>query len=369
MDSGDTGFQYVQESINSHIERGEIAGAAVAVAHRGEMVLDWATGNAREGVTASTSTLWPLASISKVYTAAMIMVLVEQGKLSLSLPVAAVLEGFTGDGRDEITLRHLLTHTSGLIYESPNMEQLLIDHTPYEEMVDEAYTYPLLFSPGSYLSYADYNFAIAGRVATVVTGRSFPELVRELVLEPGGLADTFMPPPESEYGRLAVVDNPLAAGTDGAMYNAPYALDLAHPAFGTVATAADMARFGLLFAPGGTTRILSHAGIKAMTSDQTGGNVTTQPATAGTSPPFSGTAAQPWGVGFMLKGLSSMGGDLLSPESFGHGGASGCTLWVDPVEDIVISYVSNSHARNGRMAFSQRQVRTVNSVMAALTRG
>lgn len=368
MGSGDSRFQHLFESVNGHIERGEIAGAAVAVAHRGEIVLDWATGNAREGVAATTSTLWPLASISKVYTAAMIMVLVEQGKLSLSLPVSSVLEGFTGDGRDDITLRHLLTHTSGLIYESPNMEQLLIDQTPYEEMVDEAYTHPLLFPPGTYLSYADYNFAIAARVASVVTGRSFPDLVRELVLEPGGLSDTFMPPPESEYERLAKVDNPLAAGTDGAMYNSHYALQLTHPAFGTVSTAADLARFGLLFAPGGTTRILSEAGVVAMRSDQTGGNVTPQPPASGTAPPFSGTAAQPWGVGFMIKGRSPMGGDLLSPESFGHGGASGCTLWIDPVEDAVIAYVSNSHARNGRMAFTQRQVRTVNTAMAALTR-
>src|SRR5690606_17553257 len=125
-------------------------------------------------------------------------------------------------------------------------ERLLIQQVPYEEMVNEAYGHPLLFTPGTQMSYADYNFAIAGRVASVTTGMTFPDLVRELVLNPGGLTDTFMPPPESEYGRLAVVDGPLAAGTDGAMYNSPYALNLAHPAFGTVASASDLMRFGLL---------------------------------------------------------------------------------------------------------------------------
>jgi serine-type D-Ala-D-Ala carboxypeptidase len=348
-------------TINGYIDRGEIGGGALAVAHRGEQVLDWAGGQAREGTAATTDTVWPLASISKVYTAAMIMVLVERGELSLSTTVTSVLPEFTGDGRDAITIRHLMTHTSGLIYESPEMEQLLIRQTPYDDMVDEAYRHPLLFTPGTSLSYADYNFAIAGRVASVVTGTSFPDLVRDLVLQPGGLSNTFMPPPESEYPRFAIVDGPLAAGTEGAMYNTPYAHNLAHPAFGTSATAADLMRFGLLFAPGGSTRILSHAGIRTMTTDQTGGQASGGPGS------FSDGAPRPWGVGFMLKGKTGIGGDLLSPEAFGHGGASGCTLWVDPVEDIVVAYVSNSHANKGRPPFTERLVRTVNGVLAALT--
>lgn len=354
-------FGRVFRNITSYIERGDIDGAALAVAHKGDQVVDWAGGNARAGTAASSRTLWPLASISKVYTAAVIMVLVERGEVSLSTTVNSVLPDFTRAGRDAITLRHLMTHTSGLIYESPEMEQLLIQQTPYDEIVDEAYRHPLLFTPGTSLSYADYNFAIAGRVASTVTGTPFPDLVRDLVLEPGGLRDTYMPPPESEYDRLAKVDGPLAAGTDGAMYNSPYALNLAHPAFGTVATASDLMRFGLLFAPGGSNRIISGAGIRTMSTDQTGGHASGGPGS------FSDGVPRPWGVGFMIKGLTGMGGDLLSPQSFGHGGASGCTLWIDPVEDIVVAYVSNSHASKGRPPFTERLVRTVNGVMAALT--
>jgi CubicO group peptidase (beta-lactamase class C family) len=356
-----SGFDRVIRNINGYIERGETGGAALAVSHRGKQIVDWAGGNARDGVAAGTGTLWPLASISKVYTAAMIMVLVERGELSLGTTASSVLPGFTGDGREAITLRHLMTHTSGLIYESPDMENVLIRKTPYDEIVDEAYHHPLLFAPGSQLSYADYNFAIAGRMASQVTGKSFAELVDQMVLQPAGLNDTFMPPPESEYDRLAKVDGPLAAGTDGAMYNSPYALNLAHPAFGTVATASDLMRFGLLFAPSGTTRIHSAAGIRAMTTDQTNGYV------AGGPGSFSDGVPRPWGIGFMIKGQAPMGGDLLSPQSFGHGGATGCTLWIDPVEDVVIAYVSNSHARKGRPPFTERLVRTVNGVLAAVT--
>src|SRR5690242_4322191 len=108
-------------------------------------------------------------------------------------------------------------------------------------------------------------------MAATAAGMTFPEMVRTLVLEPGGLTETFMPPPQSAYGRLAHIVNSLAYGTDGAMNNSPYALDLAHPAFGTVASVSDLLRFGLLFAPGGTRRILSGATIRAMTRDHTGG--------------------------------------------------------------------------------------------------
>lgn len=99
-----------------------------------------------------------------------------------------------------------------------------------------------------------------------------------------------------------------------------------------------------------------------MTTDQTGGAVSVDSGFLG------GGAARPWGAGFMIKGNSGLGGDLLSPQSFGHGGASGCALWVDPVEDIAIAYVSNTHASRSRPKFVERVSRTINGVMAALTR-
>src|SRR5690554_4899239 len=93
-------FGRVFENIQGFVSRGDIGGAALAVAHRGEQVIEWSFGEARQGVAASRSTLWPLASISKVYTAAMIMVLVERGELSLGTTVSSILPGFTGGGRE-----------------------------------------------------------------------------------------------------------------------------------------------------------------------------------------------------------------------------------------------------------------------------
>ena len=352
----------LQALLDRFVSEGQVNGAAVAVAQGGAQVAELFAGNAAPDRPAASDTLWPLASISKVYTASVVMTLIEQGWLTLSMTVRSVLPEFDGGGKEAVTLRQLLTHTSGLVYESPEMEQRLLDQLSLDEIVDEAYTYDLLFTPGTRLSYSDYNYAILGRIASVVTGRPFPDLVRELVLEPGQLGDTFMPPPDSEYHRLAHVVEPLAYGTESDMYNSAYSLNLAHPAFGTVATVGDLLRFGLLFAPNSNHHIFANATIQTMTTDQTGGR------TAGESFGPEPEVIRPWGLGFMVKGASGFGGDLLSPASFGHGGASGCLLQVDPINDIAIAYVSNKHARTGREPFTRRQMSVCNVAAAALTR-
>src|SRR5262245_34121951 len=102
-----------------------VHGAAIAVVARGKRVLEHYAGIAAPGSAADADTLWPLASISKLYTAALIVKLIERGELTLGMRVETVLPRMTGDSREKITLRHLLTHTSGLIYESPEMPQLM----------------------------------------------------------------------------------------------------------------------------------------------------------------------------------------------------------------------------------------------------
>ncbi|HVB64145.1 MAG TPA: serine hydrolase domain-containing protein [Nitrolancea sp.] len=349
--------------IERFVGDGEIDGAALAVAQRGELVAEWYVARAASDLPSGPSVLWPLASISKLYTAAMVMALVERGTLTLAMPVHTLLPEFSGDGREKVRLRHLLTHTSGLIYESPNMEQLLRARTPYDEIIDEAYGHPLLFKPGSGFEYSDYGIALAGRMASVATGMPFPDLIRTLVLEPGELENTFMPPPASLYARVAHVKGTLGYGTDGAMYNSPYALQLAHPAFGTVASVTDLLRFALLFAPNSPRRILSAATIRAITSDQTGGMARGHLAGIELALP------QPWGLGFELN--STAGGfglaELGSRATFGHAGASGCTVMVDPLNDLALAYVSNGHANINMDRWYYRLSSVTNAVYAALS--
>lgn len=351
--------------MEQYVADGEIAGGAVAAAKGGEQAVEIYVGEAAPGKVANAETLWPLASISKSYTAAMAMAAIERGYVTLATRACEVLPGFTAEGREAITLRHLLTHTSGLIYESAEMEARLIAQTPIDDILREAYDGPLLFKPGTALSYSDYGYGLAGWMAAAAVGRPFAELVQEWVLDPAGLRDSFMPVPAEQFPRLAYVKGPLAEGTDGAMYNSPYALGLAHPSFGTATTVNDLLRFGLLFAPGGKRRVHSAATIRIMTTDQTGGRA--RGLIPGAEDPDGPYA--PWGIGFSIQTPHARApyGDLAPIGTCGHGGASGCRLIIDLEDDIVIGIVTNTHARTGRERWMQRLDAISNGVMAALT--
>lgn len=350
--------------VNKYVREGTCAGAALIVIKDGQIVLEHYAGEAGPGLAAGPNVLWPIASISKVYTATMIMRLVEGGVLTLNTPVCEVIPKFRGEGKEEVRLRHLLTHTAGMIYESPEMEERLKAQTPMSTLLEEAYNSPLLFKPGTALSYADYHYLLAGRVAEVVTGRSFRELMRTCVFEPAHLRDTFIPPCRSDEDRLAQVRGVMAEGTDSAMYNSRYARELAHPAFGVFASATDLARFGSLFAPGGP-RILSAASVRAMTTNQTG-HVPGQP------PLLRGYAADvhmPWAIGFALQTeqVPSLYCDLASFNSFAHGGATGCALVVDPTYNLVVAVMSNAHSSLGRDRWYMRMHSITNAVFAQFT--
>lgn len=354
-----------EHNIASLIERyiceGGFAGAAVGVARQGQRVFEHYAGLAAPGLASGPDVLFPIASITKSFTAAMVMRLVELGELTLNTFVSSVLPKFTGDGRDEVRLRHLLTHTSGLPYESDEMEARLKAQTPLNELIKEAYTAPLLFKPGTRLSYGDYNYLLAGHIAEVVTGTPYPELVRKFVIEPMGLGNTFVVPEPKDYGRIAKVRGVLAEGTDGAMYNSPYAFSLAHPAFAGVSTPGDMIRFASHFAPDGP-RIHAEVTVRAMTRQQTGDVPGEHPTVKG----YGADARIPWGFGFALQTeqVPALFSELASFRSFGHGGASGCQLVIDPDVNLIVVVLTNSHVRTGRDRWYRQLQSIINSAFA-----
>lgn len=348
----------LSELIERHISEDGFTGAAVMVQKKHKTVFEHYAGMAAPELASSPNVLWPIASISKVYAVSAIMRLVEMGELTLNTLASHVIPEFTGDMREAIRLRHLLTHTSGLIYESPQMEEHLKAQTPLEDLLTEAYTAPLLFQPGTSLRYADYNTLIAGRVAEVVTGKSLPDLVRTLVLEPMKLNHTYFPTPATQDKRVAYVRGALAEGTEGAMYNSRYARGLAHPSFAVTSSLRDLTRFASHFAPGGP-RIHAEITVKAMTSNQTGVVTGIHPSMKG----YDTTASMPWGLGFGLQtewvpGLFS---ELASFRSFGHGGASGCEMIVDPENEIIVVVITNSHLNRGREAWYRRLQSIINA--------
>jgi CubicO group peptidase (beta-lactamase class C family) len=339
-----------------------VPGAGLVVAERGDIVGEHYTGMARPDRPADADTLWPLASISKLYAAAACMAVVEEGRIALGTRVATIFPEFTQGGRDKITLRHLLTHTSGLPYESEQMADRLAAHLSLEELLRESYEGDLLFPPGTNQAYSDYGIGLAGLMCAKVMGMSFPDLVRSRVIDAGRLFDTFMPPPDAEYHRIAHIEGPLAEGTDGAMYNSAHARNLAHPAFGTIASARDLLQFGLLFDPNRAQSLFSRVATQVMITDQTGDDfpdAVTEPM----SP-----AVRQWGIGFMVKGRMGFP-ELASPAAFGHPGATGCMVLVDPTYDVAFAFVSNLHLNTGYDAWNDRLMMITNVVMASMTRG
>ena len=151
--------------VDRQVDGGAFHGAALAVLKGHETVFERFAGQAAPGLPAGPSVLWPLASVTKLFTAAVVMRLVELGELTVNTPVWQVLPAFTGEGREDVRVRHLITHTSGLPYESPEMGGRLAAHTSTDALIDEAYATPLLFAPGSRFQYSDYAYGLAGRVA------------------------------------------------------------------------------------------------------------------------------------------------------------------------------------------------------------
>ncbi len=342
----------VVATLERAIERGELDGAGLAVSVAGMPVLEWYGGRAAPDLEAGPTVLWPVAAISKVYTATVVMALVERGYLSLDMPVAAVFETFDDEERRTITVRHLLTHTSGLPYESPGMEELLRQRLPLDELLEAGFEQPLAFVPGSRIGYSDLGYGLLGMLAEAVTGRAFPQLMRDLVFEPAALSDTRFPVQADQDGkRLAHVVGALGDGKPWAMYGAEYGLRLAHPAWGVVATLRDLARFLAHFTPHAPVRLLARSTVATMTRRQT--------------PEVLGSPG--WGLGFEVGGGFFGEVDLMSPQCFGHTGASGCAAWYDPTYDVLVAFVSNRHMNAGRERFRQRMAAVLNGVIAAVT--
>ena len=340
----------IQEVVERAIAAGEYAGAAVGVAVDGRIVIEHHAGEAAPGTPSSPESIWPLASISKCFTAAMVMSLVERGDLSLETRVHDLVPRFSGDGREGIRVRHLLGHTSGLRYESPQLDELLLARSPLTAIIEEAISAPPLFPAGERFGYSDDAYLLAGHLAQVVTGERYVDLVQSLVVEGMNLGATWVVPPLFVRDRIARVHGVLAEGTDGAMYNSDYGLSLGHPAFGVVSSLRDMLRFAAHFAPGGP-RIHRVATVALLTEPQ--------PGLRGHHPlwPELGKDAEiGWGLTFEVQTEASPAtlSRLASPGTFGHPGASGCRVVVDPATRTVVVVLTNTHLRTGLLPWRTR---------------
>lgn len=291
--------------------------------------------------------LFRIASMTKPITAIGIMILQDEGKLSADDPVEKYLPEFKGqllvDTREgeklvlkkperPITLRDLLTHTSGLPGGFPQGLSDLYFRRGYSlaEATMIQSQRPLDFPPGSKWSYCNAGIDALGRIIEVVSGQSYESFLQERVFEPLGMKDTSPYPSDEQLQRLAG----LYEFKDGKLGYVGFQLlgpvkGSRHPipAGGLYSTAADLAKLYAMMLRGGKVgdkRILSEAAIKQMTTVQTG------------DLQCGFTAGMGFGFGWAVTRKPEGVHEMMSAGTYGHGGAFGTQGWIDPEKDLFV---------------------------------
>lgn len=201
--------------LDSFVKQGKMAGAVTVVARRGQVVSLQAVGyhDLESRKPMRVDSIFDIRSVTKPITAIAIMMLMEDGKLTLNDPVAKYFAQFRRTSSkaelslDRITIRHLLTHTSGLPSERPTeIEAITIkrDRT-LSEVVTLLATQEPEFEPGTRFRYSSGGFAILGRVIEVVTGKPYEQFVNERIFKPLGMNDSFFFIPAEKQNRVASI--------------------------------------------------------------------------------------------------------------------------------------------------------------------
>ena len=346
----DRALSVVDPVIQSAIREGKIPGAVLLVGHDGKVVYRKAYGSRaleprREAMTAET--IFDLASLTKVVaTTTCVMRLFEQGKIKLNDPVEKYLPGFSANGKEDITVRQLLVHYSGLREDLDLKEHWEGKETAYRMAFAEKPAFP----PGSRFLYSDINFITLGALVERVSGMSLDEYAAKNVFAPLGMTHTRYRPPASWRSKTApteydddhvmlrgVVHDPTARRMGGVAGHA-----------GIFSTADDLAKFAQALLDGGG-RVLAPITVEKMTTPQ-------QPPTA--------TAVR--GFGWDLDSpFSSNRGELFPIGSFGHTGFTGTSLWIDPSTNTYIILLTNAVHIKGGTAISLR-TKVASAVAAAL---
>lgn len=320
----------IAERMGAFVAEGQASGVVNLVARDGKIAYRNAVGMAEIETNRAMQpdTMFAIASMTKPITATAVMILRDEGKLALDDPVAKYLPEFSEvkfqdqPPQRPITLRDLMTHTAGLGGSQQNEGSLAATAAAIARR-------PLLFQPGAKWSYSP-GLTVCGRVVEVVAGQPFEKFLDQRIFQPLGMKDTTFFPDEAQQRRLARLYKPGAQ--PGSLEATTHWLsDLGadrtpNPSGGLFSTAADMARFYQMVLDGGRCggkQIVSVESVQEMTRNQTS-DLTT-----------GFTDGNCWGLGWCIvrqpQGVTAM----LSPGTFGHGGAFGTQGWVDPQRRMI----------------------------------
>jgi CubicO group peptidase (beta-lactamase class C family) len=287
------------------------------------------------GKAASGDAMFLLGSISKPISVTALMTLFDRGKFRLDDRVKNFLPAFAGGGRDEVTVRHLLTHVSGLPDQLANNDELRRRHAPLNEFAAQAVRTRLDFPPGARYRYSSMGILLAARVAEVISGTDVLTLVDRAVFRPLGMkhsaqglgrfklegmvpCQTEGAAPESGGG------DPKARGWD---WNSPYWRKLGAPWGGTHASAPDLGRFLGEFL-GARGQAVKPETARLMIKNHNPKGLT------------------PRGLGFAVGKESGSPG--CSERTFGHTGSTGTLCWADPASETVCVVLTSLPRRGAK---------------------
>ncbi|MGH7170903.1 MAG: serine hydrolase domain-containing protein [Gemmataceae bacterium] len=274
------------------------------------------------GKAASNNAMFLLGSISKPINVTAVMTLFDRGKFQLHDRVKKFLPAFTGDGRDVVTIRHLLTHVSGLPDQLANNNKLRKQHAPLTQFVEQTIRTRLDFAPGTKYQYSSIGILLAARIAELISGSDIRALVDRTVFQPLSMKHS-----AQGLGRFRLEDMVLCqmkgaapeSGSGDAQakewdWNSPYWRKLGAPWGGTHASAPDIARFLGEFL-GGRGKILKPETARLMIENHNPKGFT------------------PRGLGFGVGKESGSPG--CSERTFGHTGSTGTLCWADPASETI----------------------------------
>jgi uncharacterized protein YbbC (DUF1343 family)/CubicO group peptidase (beta-lactamase class C family) len=328
------------------IQEKKLPGAVVLVGHHDRIIYQKAFGNralvpAVEPMTLDT--IFDLASLTKVVaTTTSLMMLVEDGKVRLNDRVSTYIPGFEKYGKADITVRHLLTHVSGL---RPDVD-LADSWVGYDTAIELAIEEVPQSRPNERFVYSDINFFLLGDIVRRVSGMTLDEFARKRIFLPLGMKDTMFLPPAALHARIAPTESCTqygwpCQGPDMTMLRGvvhdPTARRMAGVAghAGLFGTAADLSIFARMLLARGRyngTRILSALAVEKMTT----------PATPELERNVRGLG---WDID---SSFSANRGELLPIGSFGHTGFTGTSIWIDPDTGVFVIFLSSRLHPDGK---------------------
>jgi uncharacterized protein YbbC (DUF1343 family)/CubicO group peptidase (beta-lactamase class C family) len=344
-------FAPLDELLKDAIASGNAPGAVLLVAHNGLVAYRKAYGTRTVGANAepmTADTIFDLASLTKVIaTTTCVMRLEQLGQIKLNDPVAKYIPDFAQNGKEDVTIRMLLTHYSGL----PADLDLKQPWNGVDEGYARANASKLVNPPGSTFLYSDVGFVVLGELVQKVSGMPLDQYAQQNVFGPLGMASTRFNPPPTWVPRIAPTQRDEHTGQvlRGTVHD-PTARQMGGVAgdAGLFSNADDVAKFAQAILNGGAP-ILNSLIVEKMTTPQ-------QPA----------NMPNVRGLGWDIDSpYSSNRGELLPVGSFGHTGFTGTSLWIDPTTDTYVILLTNATMlKDGNVIALRTEIAT--AVAAAL---